>query len=179
MAVIKEAETPASSTSERPEHSEHERLVSIAHSWLLNTKGCSFAFAELVTYASETPDAIGWRGSSSVTMLVECKATRADFLADRKKVFRRDPVRGMGSYRFYMCPEGLISAAELPDRWGLVYVKPNGRARQIVGPKGNCYRPSDPFRFKDKNINGERIMMSSALRRLHLRGVMPMIYEAS
>ena len=150
MAVIKPAGMPEVATSERPDHSEHERLVSIAHAWLLNTKGCSFAFAELVTYASETPDAIGWRGSSSVTLLVECKATRADFLSDRKKVFRRDPARGMGSYRFYMCPEGLISVAELPDRWGLIYAKANGRARQVVGPKGNFYRPSCPFNFKEK-----------------------------
>ena len=150
MAVVKEKPPPPPAQAERPDHSEHERLVSIAHAWLLNAKGCSFAFAELVTYASETPDAIGWRGSSSVTLLVECKATRADFMADKKKIFRRNPVRGMGTFRFYLCPEGLIDASELPDKWGLIYVKPNGRARQVVGPKGNFYRPGDLFDSRKK-----------------------------
>ena len=159
----------------------HADLVKKAERWLLNTKRCAFVFTELVTIASEIPDAIGFR-DMGVSMLVECKATRADFLSDYKKYHRREPQAGMGAYRFYMCPSGLIKPDELPDKWGLVYVNDKGRCRQIVGPKSNVYSigastHNAQYRFNERSTRGETIMMMSALRRLHLRGVLPQIYE--
>ena len=159
----------------------HTDLVLKAERWLLNTKRCAFVFTELVTHAGETPDAIGFR-DIGVSMLVECKANRADFLSDKKKYQRRDPEAGMGAYRFYMCPTGLIKVNELPDKWGLIYINERGRCRQIVGPKSNVYsigatKHNEAFQFKNRNKRAEKIMMMSALRRLHLRGVLPQIYE--
>ena len=180
MAVIKQKDfNPINEDNKRgPRSSEHDRLCEIAYSWLLKAKGCSFAFKELTTYASEIPDAIGWKGSGGQTFLVECKANRADFLSDRKKIFRRDPSRGMGLFRFYCCPTGLIKREELPEKWGLIYVNDKNRARQVVGGKGNIFSSHKEFMFHERNKRGEAIMLTSALRRLHLRGVLSMIYEA-
>jgi len=154
----------------------HADLVKHARSWLVKSKGCGFAFAELVTYASETPDAIGWRDGRPV--LVECKASRADFLSDAKKRHREYPETGMGAFRYYMCPRELITPEELPDRWGLVWVNDNGKKRQIRGPRGNCFGPHDSpeFYFAERNERGETLMLISALRRLELQGHLEKIH---
>lgn len=154
----------------------HAELVKIAEKWLLRTRKCAFAFTELSTINSETPDAIGFRDGQSI--LVECKVSRSDFLSDAKKLFRRNPEIGVGAYRFYLCPAGLIRPEDLPPRWGLVWVNEKGKTRQVVGPKGNAWGYSGrAFVFSERNIQAEMTMMASALRRLHLRGVLPMIYE--
>ena len=44
------------------------------------------------------------------------------FLADRSKPHRLNPEMGMGKYRYYICPTGLIKPEELPEKWGLIYV---------------------------------------------------------
>lgn len=156
----------------------HSDLVKHAERWLMKTKGCPFALTELVTGAFEIPDAIGWRAGYSV--LVECKASRADFLSDAKKIHRQHPGQGMGAFRFYMCPSGLIQPEEIPDKWGLVWIWPGGRRRQVKGPKGNCFSPSsDPeFYFSERQNLGETLMLVSALRRIYLRGDLHKIYSS-
>jgi hypothetical protein len=69
----------------------------------------------------ERPDALGWDGTGFST-LIECKASRADFLADRRKVFRDVGCwhLGMGQRRFYMTPPKLLLPADVPERWGLL-----------------------------------------------------------
>ena len=154
----------------------HDQLVKIAEKWLLRTRKCSFAFRELVCNAtSEIPDAIGFRDGTSI--LIECKVSRADFLGDKKKFFRLHGWQGAGTYRFYLCPEGIIKPEDLPAKWGLIWVDGQGKARQIVGPKGNAWSDSSEF-IHESNIRAEHGMMASALRRLHLRGVLPLIYES-
>lgn len=154
----------------------HAELVKIAEKWLMGTKKCSFAFTELVCLAtSEIPDAIGFQSGQS--FLVECKTSRADFLADRKKVFRRNPWMGMGDFRYFICPAGIIKPEELPEKWGLIWVNEKGKPRQVVGPKGNIWSTQKDFMHEEKNVKAEMWMMASALRRLHLRGVLPLIYE--
>lgn len=154
----------------------HDDLVKIAEKWLLKTRKCSFAFRELVCNAtSEIPDAIGFRDGGSI--LVECKVTRADFLSDKKKFFRLHGWQGAGTFRMYLCPEGIIKPEDLPPKWGLIWVDGRGKARQIVGPKGNAWSDSVEF-IHESNLRAEHGMMASALRRLHLRGVLPLIYES-
>jgi hypothetical protein len=152
----------------------HADLVKIAEKWLLGTRKCSFVFTELACIAtSEIPDAIGFRDGHSI--LVECKTSRSDFLADGKKYFRRNPDMGVGSYRFFMAPQGIISTQDLPQGWGLVEVGEKGKPRQIWGHKSNIYSQPNHFHF-ERNLQAECGMMASALRRLHLQGVLPMIY---
>ncbi|MCK5607550.1 hypothetical protein KAR91_37045 [Candidatus Pacearchaeota archaeon] len=155
----------------------HDDLVSLGEKWLINTKKCSFAFSELkCTRIYEIPDCIGFRDGYSV--LIECKASRADFLSDKKKMFRKYPEQGLGSFRFFLCPEGVINPSDLPEKWGLVWITVQGKARQIVGPKGNAWSyTGGEHEFRERNLQGEWFLMTSALRRIHLRGLLPSIYE--
>ncbi|MGH8465703.1 MAG: adenylosuccinate synthase [Pseudomonas sp.] len=120
--------------------SEHARLCDLAVSWLRRPNssrghGCLFAVSEIATgHGVEVPDAIGWRlDAQAQSIVVEVKVSRADFLADANKPHRKDPTSGMGTWRYYMCPEGLIQVEDLPPRWGLLWVK--GRTvRPVHGP---------------------------------------------
>jgi hypothetical protein len=84
---------------------------------------------------------IAWKGRCR-SVVVECKVTRADFLADLKKPWRQQP-NALGCERFYLAPKGLISAQDLPKNWGLlecsgrqvaIAVKPNSRSQRT--PEG-------------------------------------------
>lgn len=82
-------------------------------------------------YQQERPDAILFKTLES--FLIETKISRADFLRDFKKPFRAKG-RGIGKYRYFACPTGLIKPEELPEKWGLIYVEPgNKRATMPVG----------------------------------------------
>lgn len=154
----------------------HSELVKIAEKWLIGTRRCSFVFTELdCVTISEIPDAIGFRDGESI--LVECKVSRADFLADNRKRFRQEPETGVGTYRLYLCPERVIMPEDLPGRWGLIWVNTQGKPRQVVGPKGNAWSYTGEEFKHGKNLAAEWGLMASALRRLHLRGVLPLIYD--
>lgn len=150
----------------------HSTLVKIAENWLL--KRCGFVFSELTTFAGETPDSIGFRSGSSI--LIECKASKTDFFADKKKIFRKNPWMGVGVFRFFLCPKNLIRQDELPDRWGLIEVNNKGVARKKIGPRGNIWNGDSEWCF-ERSIENEMALMYSALRRLYLRGVIPLIYD--
>lgn len=115
----------------------HKELVRIAARWLKNTQKCSVVISEMISAASETPDAVGWRSGFSV--LVECKASLDDFRRDKEKSFRKAEKTGldfgMGNRRYYMTPEGLLSSnnlSRLPKGWGLLEVDIVGRVRVKV-----------------------------------------------
>jgi hypothetical protein len=99
----------------------HKQLCTRISLWLKNVRRYTVVATELSTAASETPDVIGWHGTAE-SMLIECKVSRADFLSDKDKFFRRQEEYGMGNYRFYAAPEGMINHDELPDGWGLLEV---------------------------------------------------------
>lgn len=151
----------------------HSELVKIAYKWVLANGSCGFAFRELKSLTDEIPDVIGF-GSSGHSVLIECKASRADFLSDKSKPFRVNPMLGMGRHRAYCCPENLIRPDELPQGWGLLYVK-EGKARVKVSMyDGNIV---NKYVGHERSVKAEMAMMYSALRRLHLRGVMDQIYD--
>ncbi len=62
---------------------------------------------------------------NKASTLYEMKASRGDFLSDKKKVFREHPEQGMGNFRYYVCPKGLIDVSEIPEHWGLLWVYPS------------------------------------------------------
>jgi hypothetical protein len=100
----------------------HAELVARAEAWLRNHMRCRVVLCERSSAAGETPDAIGWRGSS-YSILVECKVSRSDFRADLQKPWRRYWA-GMGCERYYMAPPGLLKPHEVPGGWGLLEVWP-------------------------------------------------------
>lgn len=145
----------------------HAELVKCAARWL-RSSGCGIVLTELNTAAGEIPDAIGW--SRGFSVLVECKASRADFCADIRKPEREFPETGMGDWRFYLSPPGVLLPADMPSGWGLLYA--GAKVRRIHGEIP--LRDLSPFAGDKRN---EIIMLSSALRRLYLRGYLPLIYE--
>lgn len=105
----------------------HAELIAQSAKWL-ERQGCAVVITDMSHGQSETPDAVGWKGTHSI--LVECKASRADFLADKAKPFRRMPETGMGDSRYFCAMRGLIRADELPPKWGLL--EWDGRRMRVV-----------------------------------------------
>lgn len=130
----------------------HRELCEIAERWLLGTCRCRVAIAEPNCIAvDEQPDAIGFTSCASV--LIEAKTSRADFLADAKKPFRKNPQKGMGKFRYYICEPGIITEDDLPERWGLLYVLPGGNVRKI----------RDGRIFNEVNSSEERNLLAACL----------------
>ncbi|MGN7496420.1 adenylosuccinate synthase [Pseudomonas lactis] len=119
----------------------HSELCEIAKKWLVRSNrqhghGCHVALSECRSgWGGEMPDAIGYRAASGATetVVVEVKTSRADFLADAKKPHRVDG-EGMGLFRYFMCPEGLIRPDEVPGSWGLLWVNGRGKVTAMLGP---------------------------------------------
>lgn len=128
----------------------HSQLVSIAAKWL--ERKCAVVITELATIG-ETPDAIGWRGIHST--LIECKASRSDFIADRQKYFRREAWNGIGQHRYFLSVPGIISVEDLPEKWGLL--EATGSKIRMVAESGH---------FSEVNDRHEIGILLSTLRRI-------------
>lgn len=141
----------------------HKELVEQAGLWLRNcSKTHTVVITELVTSGTETPDAIGFSAQGGTT-LIECKASRADFQADKKKHFRRYPENGMGDHRYFMAPVGLLKPEELPENWGLIEVyekTESGRRKR--------YLTVSPKLCPQVNQRAQTGMLVSVLRRLEM-----------
>ena len=133
----------------------HRKLIRSASKWL-HRSGCPVVLTGIIA-PGEIPDAVGFR-SSGISYLIECKVSRGDFLADNKKHFRRYQINGLGRYRYYLCPVGLIKEKELPDKWGLLYINKKGRIEES--------RQTDFQEMTDLSQRREIGLLVSAMRRL-------------
>lgn len=103
----------------------HDQIVKHSSDWLRSK--CHIVLCEQKSiYNNEIPDVLGFTHNSSV--LIECKASRSDFLADKNKVFKSNE-ESIGKYRMYACPKGMIKKHEIPENWGLLYIYPSGNCR--------------------------------------------------
>ena len=136
----------------------HEKLVARAVGWL-RRYGCGVVLSEQSRSSGETPDAIGWKRACH-SVVVECKISRADFLADRDKPFRRKPDLGMGCERYYLSPAGLINSEELPTGWGLLELC--GREVKQTMVSSGKLRSARGFRY-------EMNLLLASLRRVEVR----------
>lgn len=139
----------------------HRELVDRAFLYL-HTIGCSIRFKERIASTRENPDVIGFGGRNS-SILIECKASKADFLADKKKWFRKRPEQGMGYERYFMAPVGMLKPSEIPKGWGLLEVyektpRMNRRVRITVEAKA----------FHERNREVEIQYLVSAIRRINI-----------
>jgi hypothetical protein len=152
----------------------HTELCLIAEKFL-KRNGCGVVFHDRYQARLETgekPDAIGFR--NNVSLLIECKTSRADFLADKKKKFRANQKLGMGDWRFYLCPPDVITIKDLPEGWGLLYACGN-RVRKIHGYPTNIELINNkPF---TGNKRAECDFLYSALRRMVIHGHFDDIYK--
>lgn len=148
---------------------EHDRLVKLARRYAL--RECPVVISEIAG-GREEPDVIGFKHCGE-SLVIECKASRSDYLAEKKKPSRRgrglpprfaplgnhslstSTVSGMGSRRYYLTPENLITADELPQGWGLLELM---RGRTI-----GLRRASALF---EKDAQAEINLLISTLRRM-------------
>ena len=143
----------------------HTELVTFSEKWIIKKTRCSFAFSEIKCINAEIADVIGF-ASGDYSILIECKISRSDFLQDRKKPFRNSNSKaGVGKYRFYSCPEGLIKSSELPENWGLIYFSEKGMGEIIWNPYCACLTGNIWFGGFEMNKEAERNVLYSALRR--------------
>jgi hypothetical protein len=104
----------------------HTELVEIAARWLRREH--YIVVSEMASGAGEEPDGLGF--NSRFSTLVECKASRSDWNADRRKPYRMSDSLALGTYRWLMCPSELVQPDELTEygradysKWGLLWVK--------------------------------------------------------
>ncbi len=138
----------------------HSTLVSRAVDWLRHSYGCGIILSEQYCATGEVPDAIGWKGFCH-SVMIECKISRADFLADANKPFRLRPEEGLGSERLYLAPAGLIAPEELPKNWGLLEFA-RREVRLAVKPKRTDQRTMVGM-MKEMNL------LLASLRRVEVR----------
>src|SRR5271165_983080 len=136
----------------------HPQLVERAVRWLRLYR-CGVVLSEQACVSGEMPDAIGWKRASH-SVLVECKITRPDFLADRDKPFRQKPEQGVGCERFYLTPPALVKVEELPPGWGLLEYR-RGRI-DVLQPSAKNLRTATGFRY-------EMNLLLASLRRVEVR----------
>ena len=139
----------------------HPALVELAVRWLRTSYRCGIILSEQACCSGEVPDVIAWKARCR-SVLVECKVTRADFLADGDKPWRLDPRNALGCERFYMAPAWLIAAAELPPGWGLLEVR--GRKVEIAVA---CNKRKS-LRTPEGLLNEMNLLLAS-LRRVEIR----------
>ena len=142
----------------------HKNLTDVAVKWLQRNNssgghGCNFAVSEVKSgHRGEIPDAIGFRNNFSTTdtIIVEVKISRSDFLADKKKPHRSGKTKGLGDWRYYMCPTDLIKPEELPDKFGLLYVNSRGHVKPIVSPYMTTHQGNRAIKLKEMKFNSNR-----------------------
>ena len=140
----------------------HAELIKVAAAQLKRWR-CLPICTEMVTQniSGEIPDAIGWTARASI--LIECKASRADFLADKNKMFRSEflSYMALGDFRFYFTNPGVVKEKDtLPRGWG-VYEISDGKPKHKFG-----VRYSNAANIPCKgNKASEVVMLRSYIRR--------------
>lgn len=118
-----------------------------------------YVAVELVTLTAENPDI--WATNGYHTTLVEVKTSHADFLADQKKWVRSPEAeqadKCLGNYRYYLCPEGVISLEEVPEKWGLLIYD----GKKITKVKSAKYVKS--------STDAELLILTSIMRRCGIK----------
>ena len=147
----------------------HAELIDLGRNWLIKPyaamadyghTGCAVVITEIScnTWCGEEPDIIGFTSSRSRSILIECKASRSDFRADKDKPFRQAPEFALGLQRWYLAPVGIIPVDELPDKWGLLEVTEERSVKVVKRAEK-----------QKRNYDSELKILISAMRRLNIQ----------
>jgi len=142
----------------------HAQLCELGTSAMRRMFGCGVVASEIASYAGESPDVFGFKNSGQETYLFEVKVSRSDFIADAKKYSRQNPHKGIGLYRYYFAPAGLITVEELPQLWGLIEVDPRRKLTISHGKVPNSSLGNE-FAFRERSTSDELALLYSIARR--------------
>jgi len=149
-----------------PEKYTHDELIEIGRKWLINPYaqaadyghyGCSVVMTEISCSAWEEPDVLGFSSNRPGSILIECKASKSDFRADKKKPFRECSEFGMGAQRWYLAPAGIIPIDEVPEKWGLL---------EVIENKIKVTKKAE---IQKRSYESEIKVLLSTLRRLNIQ----------
>jgi hypothetical protein len=136
----------------------HARLVEMAEAWLRRSR-CGIVLSEQGCSSGEMPDAIGWKGRNH-SIVIECKISRADFLADAGKPWRRNSEIALGCERYFAAPMGILKVEEMPEGWGLL--ESQGRELKVAKKSGCKLR-------RPEGLMNEMNLLLASLRRVEVR----------
>jgi len=137
----------------------HRQLIRLAERWL-RQHGCWIVLSEQKADPGEIPDAIGWSADCH-SIVIECKVSKGDFLADQQKRARLKPENAMGSERLYLTPAGLLTPEMIPAGWGLLAAHRSG-VEVVVRPRGRARR-------QEAGLLSEMALLVASLRRVEVR----------
>ena len=83
-------------------------------------------------------DACGVNLKRKEVRVVEVKATRADFLRDKKLFDVERSYWPHCTYFYLMCPPGVVAKADLPAEYGLLYVDDDNQLTVVRNPVRNA-----------------------------------------
>lgn len=154
MATVKRPKNEQTTFLEDEENkSGHQKLVELGAKWLSRDH---VIVATEIACVREEPDCLGIKYQNRTT-LIECKHSRSDYLSESKKIFRERAEMGMGNYRYYLTPPGLVDPNELRDGWGLLEASKNFKSVRVVRMSSF---------FSEKNYNAEMAVLVSIIRRI-------------
>jgi len=136
----------------------HAGLIAMAEAWLRRGR-CGIVLSEQGCSSGEMPDAIGWKGKNH-SIVIECKMSRADFLADAAKPWRARPEIALGCERYFAAPKGLLKVEEMPAGWGLLEAQ--GRELKVAKKSGRKLR-------QPEGLMNEMNLLLASLRRVEVR----------
>ena len=141
----------------------HRELCELGARWINQEYGGGTWHILVETgYRKENPDVFAFCKYYSV--LIECKASRSDFLADKKKPFRQNPQLGIGRMRYYLVNEGVATQEDMPEGWQLLIAYDKDT---ILIPE-DYLCPTEPegvYAFDIRNATAETELMWSWLYR--------------
>jgi hypothetical protein len=145
---------------------EHKELIELAGRWL--RRRCGVVLTEYSCWNSgEIADAIGFRPWPKGSIVIECKVSRRDFLADQHKNHRHVS-HHMGNYCYYLTNINLVYADEVPESWGLLYVIRGQKIKVRVVKEA-------PLQTDPEIKAAEFQLLYSLARRAVLRGLLPQL----
>lgn len=151
----------------RPVDVTHQHLVEAGARWAVASMGaCVVVTEQRGSWRSsgESPDVLAWRADGD-SVLVEVKVSRADFLADAGKPWRKRGGVALGRQRWYLVPEGMVQEHELPPGWGLLEYRGEAPASRRVGWKFHARA----FPPDEVDSRGETMALIQACRRLGVK----------
>ena len=143
----------------------HEELLKTAATFINNKGLTHFGKSTYVVCnyndGMEPIDVFGFGGGC--TQIIKVITTRMELNLDLERAYRKCPKYGIGEFRSYLCPNGLLNKEDIPKNWGLLWCDNKGKIIEILNPQK-----------QEENKAQEAKIIKSLLRR---NGINPEIFD--